>query len=380
MSIGRSIFGGYKRREVDRRMSQLTESEKNAREMVDVLEKELADLRSSTRRDSELVNQELETERRHVRDLTDQITAVVGVVNSLQTQLDGRDRQIGEMEARCRRADDSAAEVDARLRQLGEVYEQALTYAEKIREDARKEAAQMIDVYLSELNHSGRKMKERLEEIENYRGALGDIAEGLEETSTFLRGKLDRLGNVVKNRPTSPFHEEFAKNRIIEKVRSEFHANGYRGNRHPASATDSGSAGTTFQEPAAKPSAMDPVSNGIAAYPKPTTRPSEMDAADVATSAMRGTAEDGPRAVEEDREKYMKTFESMERGRYDKTSESMDRGRYDVDAPTKGPTDRPVIPQRPEQGNPAFHEDDGPVIVPRKTSIKEILDKYAKQQ
>ncbi len=332
MDIGRTLVGGYRRSEVDRRIGSLAERLGDAEEKAAALEAELAGLRKSSRADIEAAEREAEAGRRRIGELKAQADALAKQAEELKEQLAARDRQIFQMEERCRQADRTAELYDEKVRQIGRIYLDAFDYSERLKENAKKEVADIVNSFFNEALSSGKSARNARSEMDGYKGTLGDIAAGLEETSAFLKRKLEGLG-YREGRSLYP-QEGFdsAKVRIIDKVRDGFGQDDARGADRAAGSRESMRTAAAYRE-----------------APEPMPREEVPAAGD----------------AEEDRQKYRQKYDEL------------DRARHAGDGRTAGGTEEGA--DMSADGD-ARGEDisDMPAASPRKTSIREILEKYSK--
>ncbi|MHB8961594.1 MAG: hypothetical protein ACYC5K_00355 [Saccharofermentanales bacterium] len=352
MDIRKSFFGGYKRRDVDQLVSRLTDTGNVAEAKSRILEKEIEDLRLSTKADIELISQDAESGRRRINDLKAQLDTLGRQAEELRRQIAKKDSQILQMEERCQQADKAADAYESKIREIGEIYIEAQEYSRRLKEDTKKEVAEIVDTFFGQMLQPGRSSRKDPEEIENFRGTLNEIAEGLQETSAFLKNRLDRLDAGGRQRPIPSGRLESARDDLINKVRHGDGLDSFRG-ESAASAAMNDDRSTPLK------------TGGQSFQGNHFGRPDEPG--DTGTAVMPGQLEIKVRDdEEEDRLKYQQTFSEMDSGRSGDAAsgsgveqDSGSKGRSREDADADGRTEMPAVHMK-------------------KTSIREILEKYSK--
>lgn len=352
MDIRKSFFGGYKRNDVDRLVSRLTDVGNVAEARIKILEKEIEDLRQSSKTDLGLISQDAEAGRRRINDLKAQLDTLDRQAGDLRRQVEKRDSRIMELEEKCRQADRSAEIYDAKIRQIGEIYAEALEYSRRLKEDTKKDIAEIVNTFFDEMLKSGKGVRTNPEETDYYRGPLNDIAQELEETSVFLKSRINELNSGAGRRPSTPDLMTSARDRLTDKIRNDL-AQG--GPRDAAPDKD-----LLFNKGSASPRA------GIDQDSGSFSRKSS-DAAGPEDFIMPGQLEIKlNNEEEEDRHKYQQTFDEMR---------TVKQGDTLSDHEPEPSADRSTANSEDRYSD---IREEASASVPKKTSIREILEKYSK--
>ncbi|MHB1454131.1 MAG: hypothetical protein ACYCYM_09315 [Saccharofermentanales bacterium] len=352
MDIRKSFFGGYKRKDVDQLVGRLTDTGNAALARITILEKEIEGLRQSAKTDLELISQDAEAGRRRNNDLKTQIETAGRQAEESRKQIAGKDSLILQLEEKCRQADRSAEAYDAKIRQIGEIYAEALEYSRRLKEDTKKDIAEIVNTIFDEMLQPDRSVRADPGQTDHYRGALNDIAQELEETSAFLKNSLEKLNSTAAQRPFSHDTLGSARDRLTDKIRNGSGQGGSRG-----AAPD---LNTSSDQEVASP-------GGRPAADTWTLSRSSADAAASEALMMPGQLEiNMNNEEEEDRHKYQQTFNEIGAIKQDDVLPGHD----------------PVPPADAAGANPEYRyseiREDAAVSVPKKTSIREILEKYSK--
>lgn len=221
MKFKKTVFGGYKRSEVDLLAGRWEEDEEFYKSRISILESELNLLKDSSEKEISEWKSGFSEKENIIGDLQNKLLIAENTLKTINEKLQNEKEANSEL-VRTIKANENVVKLyEAEIIRLGRLYLDALDYSEKIKTEAKESSAEVVNRIFSEITKTESEYSEFINHVCENKKSIEIMADKIEASLNEIRDFLEQSENGISDIGNIYLRLENEKNSLIRNIMRE---------------------------------------------------------------------------------------------------------------------------------------------------------------